>query len=266
MTSYQWRSRRTASATAGGPDEVAHAQAGQPEDLRERAQDGDVRVRPHERRAVLVALRLDVLRVRLVEHHQHRRRHATPPAPPPPRRGASPPVGLFGLQTSTSRVRPRTRAAMASEVDHAVGADRHLDRGRAHARHVLAVGDERRRRQHGLVARREHGRGQVADQRVGAVADRDVLGPDVVPPADRLQQDAAALGVAVGARHRRLRGLQRARRRAGTGTRWRPAWRRAAARAAARAARRCVGLVRREERVAQVRERCRGHARPARRS
>ena len=129
-------------------------------------------------------------------------------------RGARPPVGLFGLQTKTTRVRSCARSRQSLEIEDPVRAHGHLDGGRPDAGNVLPVGHERRRREHGLFARPEHGRREVADQRVGAVRDRDALGLDIVTRADALEQRAAALRIAVGPRDRGLRRLEGARQRA----------------------------------------------------
>ncbi len=104
---------RTAAATTRVGQREADPQPGEPVRLGERAQQHDVRVLGEQAQPV-GGLRVgDELDVRLVDHHEHAARAPRPGAPTSSSWCTAGPVGLFGVHTSSTRVRSVTAAAIA---------------------------------------------------------------------------------------------------------------------------------------------------------
>ena len=183
---------RTTSIMAASArhDRVAEAEAGEPEDLRERAHDDDGEAGLDVAHPVDAHLRIDVLDVGLVDDDRAAVGDAGEQALPLLARHGEP-VGLFGSQSQTSRAScSRAAAARASTSWRSRG--RHLDdpgAGGCAGRRVEPVG---RGRLDDHVARLEEGVDDRGDERLDAVGRDDPLGRRPSQPATLSRRSAYA--------------------------------------------------------------------------
>ena len=217
---------RKGTSAAGG-ERVAEAQAGEPEDLAERAQHHDAAALGDVALAARPLGGRDVVHVRLVGDHEAAGRHAVEQRLPLVRRPRASPVGLFGSQIHTMRASvSRAAARRGARGRGRSSAARH--RHDARARHLRGLGVEAvgELRDHDRVARAHEGAQERDDQRLDAVAGDDLGRRGAGLRGDRLaQRVVGVLGVGPRlAERRRRRRVEHARAAAPTGPRSSSAW------------------------------------------
>ena len=153
------------------PDQIADAKPGQPVDLRERSQDGDVRpaadVLGNRVRVVRI---VDILQIGLVDNDQHLLRHRVqePLQGLPADHRAGGVVGGADIDQARPAADPGGQRVQVVSA----AAERRVHRHAAHLACVQVVALKRRPAHRSLVARVKVGGGQVADQGVRAVPQR----------------------------------------------------------------------------------------------
>ena len=173
----------------GAAQRVADAQAGEPVDLGEGPQQHEVRVPAQQLdRGVGVAERQRELAVGLVEDHAHVRRDLCRGSEVIASRSSAVEVGLFGLQTSTSRVATVTSWAIASRSWRSSASSGTWIARRARCGREMRIDAERRPRVDELGARLEQRLAGGEQDVAGAVAERDPLRRDAVAVRQRCRQ------------------------------------------------------------------------------